>query len=82
MCPAHEVNDCKSSWFLDKVCAAIGQYLVVSPRKTAADMTVEFYGLAFKPDIHDLRDSRDLRVGFESHSERANRRIMSMAAAA
>lgn len=59
---AREVNDAKPEWVLEKVRAAIGAYLMDNPGKTAADVTLAIYGLAFKPDIDDLRESPALAI--------------------
>lgn len=54
---AREVNDFKPEWVLDKVKAAITDVLAANPGKTMADIKVACLGLAFKPDIDDLRES-------------------------
>lgn len=59
---AREVNDSKPEWVLEKVRAAIGAHLMENPGRTAADVTVAVYGLAFKPDIDDLRESPALAI--------------------
>lgn len=68
---AREVNDSKPGWVLEKVRAAIGQHLMDHPTKSAGEVTIAIYGLAFKPDIDDLRESpalsiaRDLAAGHQ-----------------
>ncbi|URI15029.1 UDP-N-acetyl-D-mannosamine dehydrogenase [Brevundimonas albigilva] len=59
---AREVNDSKPQWVLEKVRAAIGACLLANPDKTAADVTLAVYGLTFKPDIDDLRESPALAI--------------------
>jgi UDP-N-acetyl-D-mannosaminuronic acid dehydrogenase len=59
---AREVNDCKPEWVLEKVRAAIGAHLMEHPGRVARDVTVAIYGLAFKPDIDDLRESPALGI--------------------
>ena len=59
---ARVVNDGKPSWVVEKVHAAIGKHLNSHPSKTAADVSLAVYGLAFKPDIDDLRESPALAI--------------------
>ncbi|CAJ1907697.1 UDP-N-acetyl-D-mannosamine dehydrogenase [Aeromonas veronii] len=54
---ARVVNDSKPDWVIEKVKIAIADFLQANPDKTAKDVTIACYGLAFKPDIDDLRES-------------------------
>lgn len=59
---AREVNDSKPMWLLDKIRTEISAHLSENPNKTAEDVTVAIYGLTFKPDIDDLRESPALGI--------------------
>jgi UDP-N-acetyl-D-mannosaminuronic acid dehydrogenase len=59
---AREVNDEKPQWVVEKVKLAIADFLIENPDKTAKDITIACYGLAFKPDIDDLRESPALDI--------------------
>jgi UDP-N-acetyl-D-mannosaminuronic acid dehydrogenase len=62
---ARRVNSGKPEWVLDQVKAALGNHLANHPAKTAAEVRIAVYGLAFKPDIDDLRESPALEIAEE-----------------
>lgn len=59
---AREVNDSKPEWVINKIKQAVAEYLQANPDKTAKDVTIACYGLAFKADIDDLRESPALAI--------------------
>lgn len=59
---ARHVNDSKPQWVLDKVQHSVALFLQQNPTKTVRDVTIACFGLTFKPDIDDLRESPALLI--------------------
>lgn len=68
---ARKVNDGKPEWVVNKVKIALADFLVSNPDKKSTEVVIACYGLSFKPDIDDLRESPSLDIAIEiigSHS--------------
>ena len=59
---ARKVNDSKPGWVVSKTKIAISDFLQENADKAAKDVTIACYGLAFKPDIDDLRESPAMQI--------------------
>ena len=59
---AREVNDFKPEWVIDKVKSSITDFLAQNTDKNIKDIKLACLGLAFKPDIDDLRESPALAI--------------------
>lgn len=59
---ARKVNDSKPNWVVGKTKMAIADFVQENADKTAKDITIACYGLAFKPDIDDLRESPAMQI--------------------
>lgn len=62
---ARVVNDGKPGWVLDNVKIAVADYLQQNPDKKLEDVNICCFGIAFKPDIDDLRESPSLEITIE-----------------
>lgn len=58
---AREVNDSKPHWVVDRVKAALADCLTTTGKR-AQDVKIACFGLAFKPNIDDLRESPAVAV--------------------
>lgn len=59
---ACKVNDGQPQWVLEKDHQAVGQFLSVNPDKNAKNLTIGCFGLAYKPDVDDLRENPALKI--------------------
>tara|TARA_B100000780_G_scaffold275273_1_gene241622 strand:- start:608 stop:1864 length:1257 start_codon:yes stop_codon:yes gene_type:complete len=66
---ARNVNDGKPKWVLQKFREAIHACLAAKGSSETSEITVAIYGLSFKPDIDDLRESPALAIAKTIHNE-------------
>ena len=59
---AREINGRKPNWVVEKVKFAVEEFLLANSEKTAKDVTIACYGLTFKANIDDLRESPSLYI--------------------
>ena len=59
---AREINDQKSDWVVSKVRSEVNKYLEENPNKNAKDVTIACFGITYKPNIDDLRESPALLI--------------------
>lgn len=59
---ARKINDYKPRWVFDKVKAACFEAISLNPGLRLEDLSIACFGLAFKADIDDLRESPALEL--------------------
>ena len=59
---ARKVNDFKPKWVVEKVKIAIADFLQSHSNKSIEDVVIACFGLSFKPDIDDLRESPSMSI--------------------
>ncbi len=59
---ARKVNDSKPKWVIEKIESTIAQVLKLNLDKSRKDITIACFGLAFKADIDDLRESPAIEI--------------------
>ncbi|MGY0215748.1 UDP-N-acetyl-D-mannosamine dehydrogenase [Endozoicomonadaceae bacterium StTr2] len=59
---ARKTNDSKPKWVIDQINKQINAFLSSEPTKLREDITIACFGLSFKADIDDLRESPALQI--------------------
>lgn len=59
---ARIINDSKPSWVIEKVKNTLLEFLYENPSQSLQNITIACFGLAFKADIDDLRESPALKI--------------------
>ncbi len=59
---ARQVNETKPDWVVDKVKIAISDFMQSNPNKNIEDIKIACFGLTYKPNIDDLRESPALYI--------------------
>jgi UDP-N-acetyl-D-mannosaminuronic acid dehydrogenase len=59
---ARQVNIIKPDWVISRINAEIGNFLQQNTARNSSEIIIALYGLTFKPDIDDLRESPALYI--------------------
>ncbi len=59
---ARIINDSKPEWVVKKVIQKAQQFLLENPQQSISELTIALYGLAFKANIDDLRESPAVEI--------------------
>lgn len=59
---ARNINDSKASWVVKKIENCVKRFLLDHPGFEENEIVISCYGLAFKPDIDDLRESPAMSI--------------------
>ncbi|MDD3266826.1 MAG: UDP-N-acetyl-D-mannosamine dehydrogenase [Burkholderiales bacterium] len=59
---ARIVNDSKPEWVINKVNAKVVEFLQNNPDRKITDVKIACFGLTFKPDIDDVRESPAMKI--------------------
>ncbi|WP_028469260.1 UDP-N-acetyl-D-mannosamine dehydrogenase [Neptunomonas japonica] len=73
---AREINDKKPKWVVEKANEIVKNKLIENPALKTEDIVIACLGLAFKPDIDDLRESPALMITKEIIEKHAGKVII------
>ena len=59
---ARKINDAKPSWGIEKIKNSVIEFLKNNIDRSVKDIVIACYGITFKPDIDDLRESPALDI--------------------
>ena len=59
---ARETNDSKRDWVVNKIISTVESFSKTNPNLRKKDIVIACYGLTFKPDIDDVRESPALYI--------------------
>ena len=59
---ARLVNNKKPDWVVSKINDTISDYLYLNKNKSLNEISISIYGLAYKPNVDDLRESPSIEI--------------------